>query len=290
MAGTVVTREVPANGYRFLCREAGVGGEPVLLLHGFPETSRMWMRLMSELADAGYHCLAPDQRGYSPGARPAAVDDYSYENLAADVHALAEAAGWRRFHLVAHDWGAGAAWAALAANPDPVASFVSMSIPHYQAFAQAAWSDPDGGLYRSYLDFFIAPDHLAEETLAPDDFAAFKGDPWTSSSPEEVADYLDVFRQDGALTGALNWYRASRGHRRALDDPPSFGFGPVATPTVLLWGRDDPYALRLSVESAAKLMTGEYRVVELAAGHWLVQQCPEAVRDEISAHLGTHSI
>ena len=75
--------------------EAGVGGEPVLLLHGFPETSRMWTRLMSELADAGYHCLAPDKRGYSPGARPAAVDDYSYENLAADVHALAEAAGLR---------------------------------------------------------------------------------------------------------------------------------------------------------------------------------------------------
>ena len=70
----------------------------------------MWTRLMSELADAGYHCLAPDQRGYSPGARPTAVDDYSYENLAADVHALAEAAGWSRFHLVAHDWGAGAAW------------------------------------------------------------------------------------------------------------------------------------------------------------------------------------
>ena len=76
----------------------------------------------------------------------------------------------------------------------------------------------------------------------------------------------------------------------ALDDPPSFGFGPVATPTVLLWGRDDPYALRLSVDTAADLMTGEYRVVELAAGHWLVQECPEAVRDEISAHLGGHSI
>ena len=265
MAGTVVTREVPANGQRFLCREAGVGGEPVLLLHGFPETSRMWTRLMSELADAGYHCLAPDQRGYSPGARPAAVDDYSYENLAADVHALAEAAEWDRFHLVAHDWGACAAWAALAANPDPVASFVSMSIPHYRAFAEAAWSDPDG-LYRSYLEFFIAPDHLAEDTLAPDDFAALKAEAWTSSSPEEVADYLAVFRQDGALTGALNWYRASRGHRRALDDPPSFEFGPVATPTVLLWGRDDPYALRLSVESAADLMTGEYRVVSSRPG------------------------
>ena len=289
MAGTVVTRDVTANDQQFLCREAGVGGEPVLLLHGFPETSRMWTRLMSELADAGYHCLAPDQRGYSPGARPAAVDDYGYENLAADVHALAEAAGFGRFHLVAHDWGACAAWAALATNPDPVASFVSMSIPHYRAFAEAAWSDPDG-LYRSYLEFFIAPDHLAEDTLAADDFAAFKAEAWTSSSPEEVADYLDVFRQDGALTGALNWYRASRGHRRALDDPPSFGFGPVATPTVLLWGRDDPYALRLSVDTAADLMTGEYRVVELAAGHWLVQECPEAVRDEISAHLGGHSI
>ncbi len=289
MAGEVAIREVAANGERFVCREMGVGGEPVVLLHGFPETSRMWVRLMSELAAAGYHCLAPDQRGYSPGARPVAVEDYSYEHLAADVHALAEAAGFDRFHLVAHDWGANAAWATLAANPEPIASFVSLSIPHYHAFAEAAWADPAGDLYRSFLDLFTAPNHLAEETISPDDFAIFKELSWTSSSAEEIADYLDVFRQEGALTGALNWYRACRGHRRALDDA-TFEFGEVATPTVLLWGQDDPYALRMSVNLASDLMTGDYRVVELPAGHWLVQDCPEAVKDEVSAHLARHSI
>ena len=99
-------RDVGANGLTFRCREAGVGGEPVLLLHGFPETSHMWVRLMGELSDKGYHCLAPDQRGYSPGARPADVADFGYPQLAADTLGIAKAAGFDRFHLVAHDWGA----------------------------------------------------------------------------------------------------------------------------------------------------------------------------------------
>jgi len=280
------TREVEANGLRFTCREAGQGGEPLVLLHGFPETSRMWTPLMATLADAGYHCLAPDQRGYSPGARPAAVDEYGYEYLAADIHTIARAAGFDRFHLVAHDWGAGAAWAALSRDSLPIVSYVSMSIPHYSAFAHAVWEDPDEEPYRSALDFLTAADNAAEAAIADDDFALFR-ELWNAHDAEEVDAYLSVFREPGALTGALNWYRASRGHRRALDDS-SFVFRPVETPTLLLWGRDDPYVRRMSVDLAVDYMKGPYRVVELDAGHWLVQEQPENVAREVVQHLRDH--
>jgi len=288
-AGLDVTMdELDANGQRFVCRRVGDEGEGVVLLHGFPETSKMWTRLMGHLADAGYRCVAPDQRGYSPGARPPSVDDYRYEELGADVHAIAAAAGFERYHLVAHDWGAGAAWAALELDPSSVVSYTSLSIPHYTAFAEAVWSDPEEEPYRGFLDLFTAPDGLAEEVLGADDLAGFR-DVWTESAPDEVDAYLEVFRQPGALTGALNWYRAAWAHRRALDDP-DWRFGPVSTPTVLLWGRDDPYVRRMSVTLAEPHMVGEYRVVELDAGHWLVQQRAEQVEVEVLAHLAAHPI
>src|SRR5688572_32935269 len=97
---SIEIRSVTAGSFEFRCRVAGAGGEPVILLHGLPETSAQWSALMLELAGAGYRCLAPDQRGYSPGARPAEVDEYSLDKLASDVVALADAHGFERFHLV----------------------------------------------------------------------------------------------------------------------------------------------------------------------------------------------
>jgi pimeloyl-ACP methyl ester carboxylesterase len=120
----------------------GYWGEPVVLLHGFPETARMWTTLMERLADEGYHCLAPDQRGYSPGTRPGDVDRYNYEDLATDVQGLAAAARFERFHLVGHDRGAIVGWAQLAIDDKRIRSWTSLSIPHYRAWAQALLDNP----------------------------------------------------------------------------------------------------------------------------------------------------
>ena len=280
---SVSSREIETNGLRFSCRESGSGGEPVLLLHGFPETSRMWEPLMTSLAAAGYHCLAPDQRGYSPGARPADVDAYTYDHLASDIHGIARAAGFERYHVVAHDWGACASWCALAIDPAPISSYVAMSIPHYQGFARAVWEDPEEELYRGFLELFVAADHAAEDAMSADDFAVLRS-AWTAHDASEIDAYLTVFRQPGALTGALNWYRASRAHRRALEEDAS-KFGSVDTPTLLLWGRDDLYVRRMSLDLGAHYMTGPYEVVELDAGHWLVQEQPEAVTSAVMEHL-----
>jgi pimeloyl-ACP methyl ester carboxylesterase len=99
----ITIREITADGLTFTCREAGTSGEPVILLHGFPETSHMWTKLMPQFVEAGYRCLAPGQRGYSPGARPDGIEQYRYEDISDDVIALADAWGASRFHLVGHD-------------------------------------------------------------------------------------------------------------------------------------------------------------------------------------------
>jgi pimeloyl-ACP methyl ester carboxylesterase len=206
-------REIEANGLTFTCREAGAAdGEPVILLHGFPETSHMWTTLMPELAAAGYRCLAPDQRGYSEGARPDGVEAYGYEEMSDDVAALADAWGAPRFHLVGHDWGSLAGWAVVDRYADRIASWTAMSVPHAKAFAIAVRDDPEEEPYRQILQLFVTPD-VPEQAAAANDFAMLRN-AWTESSPELVDAYLDVFRRPGAMTAALNWYRRARGHAR----------------------------------------------------------------------------
>jgi pimeloyl-ACP methyl ester carboxylesterase len=281
---TIAVRDIQANGMTFRCREAGPdGGEPVVLLHGFPETSHMWIPLMERLAAEGYRCLAPDQRGYSPGARPEGIGKYRYEDMAGDVTALADAAGFERFHLVGHDWGAGCGWAVVALTPERLLSWTALSVPHVGAFGNAIRNDKDQAQRSQYITFFQAPG-VAEAALSANDFAGLKN-VWSASSDAEKAEYLSVFEQPGALTGALNWYRGSRGI-----DPADAGvtFGDVTTPTLFIWGNGDTAIGRVGVEAGHAFMKGPYRFVELDAGHWLMQEQPARVIDETVAHLAAN--
>ena len=116
---------------------AGGGGQVAVLLHGFPEDRHSWDAVAPALAAAGYRVLAPDQRGYSPGARPAARSAYTLSQLAGDVLALADAAGADRFHLVGHDWGGALAWYVADHYPSRLISLAALSVPHPQAFLRA---------------------------------------------------------------------------------------------------------------------------------------------------------
>jgi pimeloyl-ACP methyl ester carboxylesterase len=277
-------REIEANGMVFRSRSAGVedsSGEPVILLHGFPETSIMWAGLMGRLGDEGYRCFAPDQRGYSPGARPGGVQEYAYQKLISDIMTLADALGYQRFHLIGHDWGSAIGWAMLRLHPDRVRSWIAMSVPHMDAFASAIADDPDQRKRSQYLGFFMLPGK-PEQSLAADDFAVMRS-LWSSIPKEQVDEYLGVFSQPGALTAVLNWYRANPVLLEKRREGPQFG--PVQHPTLLLWGNQDIAIGRVAVEQTAQYMKGPYRLVELNAGHWLVQEEPERVHDEILRHL-----
>lgn len=264
--------EIAVGELRFTCRLRGSEGAPVMLLHGFPETSIMWEPLMARLVERGFRCAAPDQRGYSRGARSAAIAAYGTEHLVSDVFGIADALGWNRFHLIAHDWGACVAWLAAAERPERLASLTVLSIPHYHAFAQAAWSDPEEEPYRRFLALVLAPDKAAERVLGRDGMATFRKG-WTHHAPEEIAATIAQLGEDGALSGALAWYRASNGHRRILAKPAA----PIPVPTLLVWGQDDPYVRPAALALGERIAVADYRRVDLAAGHWLVQERPAEV-------------
>ena len=287
--GKSLNREIEANGMVFRTRVAGVEGssnEPVILLHGFPETSIMWANLMERLADEGYRCFAPDQRGYSPRARPNGIKEYAYQNLTIDVIALADAIGYARFHLIGHDWGSAVGWALIHLHPDRVRSWTAMSVPHLDAFASAIADDADQRKRSQYMAFFMLPEK-PEHTLATDDYAALRS-LWSSIPNEQVEEYLGVFSQPGALTAALNWYRANSVLLEKRREGPRFGS--VQHPTLLIWGNQDMAIGRVAVERTAQYMKGPYRLVELNAGHWLVQEEPERVHGEILRHLQSNRL
>ena len=153
------------DGLHFGVTEYGpADGTLVLLLHGFPQTSASWGPVARRLAAAGYRVLAPDQRGYSPGARPSGRRPYRVEELAADVVALADAAGGGPVHVVGHDWGAIVAWALAALHPERVTTVTGVSVPHPAAFFRAMTRSRQALL--SWYTYAFQVPGLAERYLA----------------------------------------------------------------------------------------------------------------------------
>jgi pimeloyl-ACP methyl ester carboxylesterase len=268
-------RKIHTRGFTFDVLEAGSPtGEPVLLLHGFPDTSMEWTNLMPVLAAAGYHCLAPDQRGYSPGARPTEVDAYKYEELVADAFAIGSELG-ERFHLVAHDWGANIAWLMLQKDPSRIASFTAIAVPHYAVWARAVYEDKDMAQYLSMLNTWMTPSKGEAFWTA----SAMKS-MWTAK-PADLRDATIAHMQEpGAMTAALNWYRASDGHKSVIND---YDIWTVNVPTLLIFGTKDIGQGTLA--SSASYLTGPYRVVQPDGAHFIVDEQPKVVADEILAQL-----
>lgn len=278
-------RQVKANGLEFRCRVAGSEGEPVILLHGFPETSAQWSELMHELVGAGYRCLAPDQRGYSPGARPGDVDEYSLVRLASDVIGLADASGLERFHLVGHDWGAAVGWTVLRDHAPRVASWTALSVPHIAAYG-AAFDLPEHQGNVAYIQAMLVPGRVEDE-LSRNGFERLYQS-WAGFGQSQVQDYEGVFGEPGALTAALNWYRANFASRAQRER--AFAPFDVATPALTVWGNRDPFVGRPATVHERDFMRGPYRFVELDAGHWLMQEAGDVCCREIVAHVRAHPI
>jgi pimeloyl-ACP methyl ester carboxylesterase len=167
--------------------------------------------------------------------------------------------------------------------PERLLSWTALSVPHVGAFGRAIREDADQAKRSQYITFFQEPG-VAEAALSANDFAGLKN-VWSASSEDEKAEYLSVFKEPGALTGALNWYRGSRGI-----DPNSevVAFGDVKVPTLFVWGNKDQAIGRVGVEAGHKFMKGPYNFVELDAGHWLMQEAGERVTAEIVGHLAAN--
>ena len=208
-ADGLVTVDIGSTSFR--ARIAGFDGNDakplVILLHGFPVTSAMWIELLPLLAERGFRALAIDQRGYSPGARPGSVEGYRTMKMVEDVFSLADVIGAQDFHLVGHDWGSAIGWYSVMKQPNRILSFTGLSVPHPHAFFSSVQNDPNQKSKSWYFTLFNLP-LVPEIVLSMNDFRALKIEYEVMNSTKEH-DFLTVLREPGALTAALNWYRAA---------------------------------------------------------------------------------
>lgn len=259
------------DGLHFDVRDAGpADGEVVVLLHGFPQSASSWQRVAPLLNAAGLRTLAPDQRGYSPGARPSDVAAYRMTELVADAVALVTASGAPRVRLVGHDWGAAVAWNLAARHPDLVTSLTAVSVPHPAAFA-AAVRGSSQGLRSWYMAVFQTsiPERLldpARPSTRERFVRSMERTGQVRSLAERDADHLGTA---GAYTAALNWYRAAR-----MDGAAAIP-GPISVPTTLVWGARD-FALGFDgVRRTDAYLRAPYRLDVLPdVGHWIPEEAP----------------
>jgi len=274
-AGEIVETTVAVGDLVFDVAVAGpADGELVVLLHGFPQTWHQWRHQIEALAAEGYRVLAPNQRGYSAGARPPDVADYTLDLIVDDLLGMVDAMGRDTIHLVGHDFGGAAVWLAAVEHPDRVASVTSVSTPHLSALAQAL-DDPesDQAERSSYFATFSAEG--SEQLFVADDAellrrlyaqAGVEGD--------DLEAPLAVLNDEDTMRGALNWYRAS--------DLGTAELGPVTIPTMYIWSDGDDALGPDAAAATADFVTGPYRfeVIE-GVNHWV----PEQAADEVSALL-----
>jgi len=255
-------------------------GPPILLLHGFPETSLSWAGVMPLLATAGLRCYAPDQLGYSPGARPGEVDAYALPNLAQVTADLMTALGLDSAHVAGHDWGANVAWALGAWHPDRVQTLTAVSVPHPAAYTAAYRADPEQKERSGYIRLFWQAGK-AEEVLLADGARRLRrmlgAETETGIPAEAVDEYVAVLSAPGALTAALNWYRAMTSGTRV---------DPVAVPTTYVWSDGDVAIGRTAAEACGDFVTGDYRFVELpGVTHWIPEQAAGRLATAILARI-----
>ena len=264
MAGRL--SEYSHDGLTFDVRDSGPPDGPVVVaLHGFPQTSRSWSGVTPYLAGAGRRVLAPDQRGYSPRARPRPVSAYALPHLVADVLALADAAGAERFDVLGHDWGGGVAWALAAAHPDRVRSLTVASTPHPRALVAAM---PHGQALRSwYMAAFQLPwlpERLLGEPRAARRLLA-------SMDTPDVAEVQALLADRDAARATLGWYRAAA--RSVLGGG---GPGTVTVPTTYVWSDGDPALGRWAAEHTGEWVSADYRFEVLeGVSHWIPDERPE---------------
>jgi pimeloyl-ACP methyl ester carboxylesterase len=252
-----------------------VDGRPVLLLHGFPESAEQWEHQLAVLAAAGYRAIAVDQRGYSPGVRPTEVEAYEPEELIGDVVAVADALGWARFDLVGHDWGAAVAWMTAAAQPERLRTLSAVSTPHGAAFSKALRSDPDQRERSHYFELFRTPGAAERELLEEGLRRLYDGLP-----VERIEPYVERFSAPGALTAALNWYRAMRPPRRR---------GPITTPTLYVWSTGDAFIGESAARGVEQHVAGPYRFEVLhGVSHWISEEAPERLSALLLDHLAAY--
>jgi pimeloyl-ACP methyl ester carboxylesterase len=283
---SVMERTLRANGLSFNVAVAG-SGPPVLLLHGFPDSWRLWRHQFLALAGAGHRVIAPDLRGFGKTDRPTQVVDYKLRMLVADVLGLLDAAGVEQAAVVGHDWGAALAWALARFVPDRVTRLVVVSVGHPRAGAAAGLAQRE---LSWYMLWFLFPG-VAERVLPEDDWAFFRRWAWNGArrgqDPDLDRQIADLSRP-GALVAGLNWYRANIDPATfVISDPTRNSVPPVACPTMGVWSSDDFALTEAQMTGSQQFVTGPWRYERLdGVDHWVPVHAPERLNGLLVDFLG----
>jgi pimeloyl-ACP methyl ester carboxylesterase len=313
---TSTERLVETNGVRLRVIEAGERGAPlVVLAHGFPELAYSWRHQIPALAEAGYHVLAPDQRGYGGSSKPEAVDAYNVVELSADLVGLLDDVGAERAALVGHDFGGVVAWTAPRLHPDRFAGVAVLSVPPVprsrvpttQAFrrlfgdnffyilyfqepgpADAELNrDPATTMRRLMGTLTTADEVNALRMLAPGPEGFLDRIPEPNSLPDwlsqdEFDHYVAEFTRNG-FTAPLNWYRCFDRNWELTETTPA---ETIAVPSLFIGGTADPTLAYTPRDRAREVVSGDYREVMIdGAGHWIQQERPDEINAELLGFL-----
>ena len=276
------------SGLTFTADVAGPADGPlVLMLHGFPESRHSWHQPLPALADAGYRAVAPDQRGYSPGARPDPADlsNYAFDRLISDAIEIAAAAGYdgKRFHLAGHDWGGQVAWGVAGQHPERLASLTILSRPHPTSFRRALLNESGDQKHRSrhhraFLSAETGPLLLAEDARRLREVLSGQGVP-----ADAVESHLSVLGSPEALEAALAWYRSNKG--LAAD------IGAIQVPTLYIWGDADATVGPDAAHGTADCVAAAFAMEVLpGVGHFVMDQAPARATELLLAHLARHPV
>jgi pimeloyl-ACP methyl ester carboxylesterase len=243
-------------------------GQPVVLLHGFPDSGRLWREQVPALAGAGFRVIVPDLRGYGASDQPAEVDAYGLPFLAGDVLGVLDHLGVERAHVVGHDWGAALAWGLGSLTPDRVDHLVALSVGHPTAFANAGYEQREKSWYMLLFQFR----DVAEQWLSNDGWANLR----TWSAHPDVEGVIADLERTGSLTPGLNWYRANIPPESWVG--PGIELPPVAAPTMGIWSTGDFALTEAQMRDSGKYVAGPWRYERLEGpGHWMQLENPDAL-------------
>ena len=248
-------------------------GRPVVLIHGFPDSGRLWHHQVQSLADAGFKVIVPDMRGYGASDKPVGVEAYNILYLVADIGAVLDHAGVERAHIVGHDWGAAVAWVLAAVAPERVDHLAALSVGHPSSFRAGGFEQNEKSWYMLLFQF----EGVAERWLSDDEWANFRA--W-GHHPDADAVIADLEATD-SLTSGLNWYRANIPPESYVEPP--LLLPPVQAPTRGVWSSGDFALTEGQMTRSAEHVSGPWRYERLEGpGHWMQLEAP----DEVNRLLG----
>ena len=241
-------------------------GRPVVLLHGFPDSGRLWRHQVTALAEAGFQVIVPDLRGYGLSDKPSEVEAYSLPLLAGDVMAVLADAGAERAHVVGHDWGAALAWAIASLAPGTVDHLAVLSVGHPSTFRRTLEQRQ-----KSWYMLLFQFEGVAERWLTENNWANMIG----AGHPDADQVVADL-EANGSLVPGLNWYRANVGPETWVGPPVQLP--PVQAPTMGIWSTGDFALTEVQMTDSAENVAGPWRYERLdGPGHWMQLDAPDKV-------------